>query len=373
MDFLEPAKEAARWIAAQPVSDVSLYSGRAGIVVFLVELADATGDTAHRSAAEAVADSLLDDADGQPSGLYDGVAGLAFALEVVNDGERLSRAAAMLRSRAQRAGRGVLWSDSADIFGGAAGIGLVLLRAARALPDADLLDLAAAAGIGLIDGNHHRAAGMPNFSHGAAGVSYFLATLFRETRDIRFKAAALLGAESLLAIADTRDGGCLIHHQAPGPGEPPLHYLGWCHGPVGTARLFHRLSQITGDTSWSERVRHCARSIATSGIPGNETPGLWNNAGQCCGLAGVADFFFDLHHATGDPAAREFAERVTRHVLAKAERAPDGLTWTHAEHRKRPDELEAQAGYMQGAAGIGALFLHASRGRTVTFPDSPWS
>jgi lantibiotic modifying enzyme len=276
----------------------------------------------------------------------------------------------------------VLWNNSADVFGadvfgGAAGIGLVLLRAARALGDPALLDLAADAGVGLIDGGHFRVARLPNFSHGAAGVSYFLATLFRDTRDVRFKAAALAGAESLLAVADTRDAGCLVHHHVPGPGEPALHYLGWCHGPAGTARLFHRLSQITGDAAWTDRVRSCARSIAVSGIPEREAPGLWNNAGQCCGLAGVADFFFALHRATGSGEDRDFAERVARHVLARGERTAGGLRWTHAEHRKRPDDLEAQAGYMQGAAGIGAMCLHADacahgRAPSITFPDSPW-
>ena len=247
-------------------------------------------------------------------------------------------------------------------------------RHAATLGDPALLDLAVDAGVGLIDGGHFRSARMPNFSRGVAGVAYFLATLFRETRDPRFKAAALFGAERLLAMADTSGGGCAIHHHEPGPGERPIYYLGWCHGPVGVARLFYRLGQVTGDAAWMEWVGRCARSIVASGIRERQAPGLWNNVGQCCGLAGVADFFFQLRNGGHD---REFAERVAQHVFERGERTADGLKWTHAEHRKNPDDLEAQAGYMQGAAGIGAMFVHAdasARGRSssIRFPDSPW-
>ena len=381
-EYLDAARAAARWIATVPVADPSLYSGRAGIVVFYLELSEATGDPTYRAAAEALGRELLETIDDEQAGLYDGVAGIGFALGELSTRvdaryrAALARIAEVLRSRARRVGRGRQWNDSADVFGGAAGIGLALVHAARALGDPTLFDLAIDAGVGLIDGGHHRPAAMPNFSHGAAGVSYFLATLFRETRDARFKVAALAGAEHLIAIADTRDEGCRIHHHEPGPGEHPLYYLGWCHGPVGVARLFYRLAQITGDTAWMEWVRRCARSIAASGIPERQTPGLWNNVGQCCGLAGIADFFFQLD-TIGGYRDTEFAERLVRQVLTRAERIRTGLRWTQAEHRTRPGDLEAQAGYMQGAAGIGAMLLRAdacARGRaaSIRFPDSPW-
>jgi len=375
--YLDAARDAARWIATRPVADATLYYGRAGIVLFQLELHDATGDSSYRDAADAGRSALVDALDDQACGLYDGIAGIGFALGALGDQEGLARAAAQLRKRARRIGRGVLWSDSVDVFGGVAGIGLALVHAARTLGDPALLDLAIRAGVGLIDGGHFRPGRMPNFSHGASGVSYFLATLFRETRDLRFKTAALAGAEHLLAIADTSNRGFRIYHHTPGPNEHPLYYLGWCHGPVGAARLFYRLAQISGDAGWMDHVRRCARAIVASGIPERQAPGLWNNAGQCCGLAGVADFFLQLHAATGDAADREFADRIARHVLERAERTADGLKWTHAEHRNDPGDLEAQTGYMQGAAGIGAMFVHAdaaARGQapSIRLPDSPW-
>ena len=385
--YLEAACDAARWVSAADVDGPYLYSGASGIVIFHLELYEATGDPAFRDAADAGGRRLLDaleTIDAQsPCGLYDGAAGLAFAFgelaERVDPEYRsaLARVTGRLQSRARRVGRGVLWNDSADVFGGTSGIGLLLLYAARGLGDPALADLAIDAGVGLVDGGHFRPAGMVNFSHGAAGVSYFLATLFRETRDVRFKSAAVAGAERLLAMADTTDGGCVIRHHEPGPDEPPLYYLGWCHGPAGVARLFYRMAQIGGEASWLDWVRRCARSIVTRGVPEMQTPGLWNNAGQCCGLAGIADFFFQLHAVSGDRSDRDFGERVARAVLARRDQVAGGLRWTHAEHRARPDDLEAQAGYMQGAAGIGAMLVHAdacARGRplSIRFPDSPW-
>lgn len=35
-----------------------------------------------------------------------------------------------------------------------------------------------------------------------------------------------------------------------------------------------------------------------------------------------------------------------------------GRSWSQAEHRARPDFVETQTGFMQGAAGIGSFLLH---------------
>ncbi|HEV3141474.1 MAG TPA: lanthionine synthetase LanC family protein, partial [Vicinamibacterales bacterium] len=224
--YLDAARGAARWVATVDVGDPFLYAGRAGIVIFQLDLFEATGDTTYRDAADqggrSLVDALVRSGRESPCGLYDGVAGLGFAfgeLAVrVNPDYRdaLSHATGILESRAMHAGRGVLWNDNTDVFGGASGIGLLLLYAARALGEPRLLELAIDAGAGLVDGGHFRRSAMPNFSHGAAGVAYFLATLFRETRDLRFKTAALAGADRLLAIADTRDDRCVIRHHEPG-------------------------------------------------------------------------------------------------------------------------------------------------------------
>jgi lantibiotic modifying enzyme len=216
---------------------------------------------------------------------------------------------------------------------------------------------------------------MPNFSHGTAGIAYFLASLYCVTKEQKYLDGALSGAAYLKSVAKTDDDVCLIFHHEP-EGED-LFYLGWCHGPVGTARLFYRLYQITDDPEWMEWAEKGARGILQSGIPDQEVPGFWNNVGVCCGSAGVAEFFLSLFDVTQKQEYMDFAEELTEQILDKAQQDETGMRWVQAEHRSRPDFLQAQTNLMQGAAGIGLWLLRLeehSKGRKlrIVFPDNPF-
>jgi lantibiotic modifying enzyme len=220
---------------------------------------------------------------------------------------------------------------------------------------------------------------MPNFSHGTAGVAYFLATLYQETRQKKFLDAALAGTRYLLSIAKTDGGVCLIFFNEPWAKD--IYYLGWCHGPAGTARLFYRLYQVTGDRKWMDWVNKSARGVLASGIPEKQTPGFWNNVGQCCGSAGVVEFFLSLHRLTRDPEYLNFAQRVADDMWDRGTREGGGadakLKWIQAEHRLAPELLIAQTGYMQGASGIAMSLLHLGEFHraldpAITLPDSPF-
>jgi lantibiotic modifying enzyme len=314
--YLDLALRCARWIStheraaepgavwpADPLQPESVgldfYNGMPGVVVFLAELHRATGDqtwlrSARKGAAYLAAAMERRDASRLDAGLYTGVAGLAFTFMVLHsvDAEgrhevALRRALELLHQRATEAEGGVHWNGSHDIISGNAGIGLLLLEAHRQSGDAAHLDLARRAGDRLIAVGEKGRAGliwypslsmrrnMPNFSHGTAGVAYFLATLYERTREQRFLDAALAGAAYLDAIAVRKDGGTVIHHHDEGGEE--LFYLSWCHGPAGTARLFHRLHRVTGDGRWREWVTSLGRGMLAAGIPERRTPGFWNN------------------------------------------------------------------------------------------------
>jgi lantibiotic modifying enzyme len=415
-EYLDAALAAERWIRASaqrtggttlwpadprdPASvSYNLYSGMPGIVLFYLEAWHATGDKPFLDFARSGATALLARIENEnDSGLYTGLAGIGFAIietyKATKDPafrQGALRCLELFRQRAHKAGAGIEWNDTTDVISGASGTGLFLLYAAHSLNDKSAKELAVQAGLRLIELGRPENGGlkwaqdpkfprlMPNFSHGTAGVAYFLATLYQETRQKKFLDAALGGARYLLSIANTDGGVCLIFHNEPFAKD--IYYLSWCHGPAGTARLFYRLFQITGDRSWMDWVKKGARGILASGIPEKLTPGFWNNVGQCCGSAGVVEFFLALHRVTRDPEYLAFARRVAADLLARATREGSGpastLKWVQAEHRLAPKQLVAQTGYMQGASGIAMSLLHLDEfdralRPAITLPDSPF-
>jgi len=407
------AGQTAAWIAASAVKGpdgtswpaipsepqpaaLDLYSGVPGVVLFYLQAYASTGAPTYLDQARGGADFLLAKMAGvQGAGLYEGLSGIAFTLEETfkatqDDKYRKGFLDALdrIRAGAKASGNGIEWRPTTDIISGAAGTGLFLLYAYHKTGDRTWLELAAKAGSRLVDLGRPESGGlkwamdpsfprlMPNFSHGTAGIAYFLAALYREMKRPEFLEAALAGAKYLLAVANTESDSCLIFHDE--PDNTGLYYLGWCHGPVGTARLFYLLSEVTGDDSWLDWVRRSANGLLKSGLPEEETPGFWNNAGICCGLAGVGEFFLDLNRALGDPAYLAFSKRVALRLLAKSTIVDLKMFWVQAEHRTRPDYLFAQTGYMQGAAGIGTfLFRLADAARPkperIVFPDTPFT
>ncbi|MEM9554579.1 MAG: lanthionine synthetase LanC family protein [Acidobacteriota bacterium] len=417
----------------------NLYAGNIGVVLYWLErwrhtlndeaLAKARAGADHilaslpASLPEAPPESTVDAvqvAPGDLYGLYTGWGGVAWGLEQVHraTGDARYRQGALqlldqIHQSVDLAGTDhssqaeggenegaplVAWSLVTDVLLGNAGIGLLLLWADTTYDRPESRALAAGTGRWLLAHAEPRPGGiswpielggdlvMPNFSHGAAGNGYFLASLYQATGEQTFLDGALAASGHLLTIADTgaamRDDAadgetCLIFHFE-GDGEE-RHYLGFCHGPVGTTRFFERLHAVTGDDTWHDWVERGTRALTASGIPEHQTPGYWNNVSQCCGAAGVIDHFVAQYRRTGDRAHLDFARRMADDLIARAT-ADDsgGLRWIQAEHRVRPDELEAQVGYMQGAAGIGIALFHldaALRDRDLEplrFVDNPW-
>lgn len=410
--YLEAALKTENWIAGSALAEPkgiawpadpkdpksvnsTLYAGNPGGVLFYLELYAATGDKDYLEKACAGADYLLAGLPEEKTmSLYEGLAGIGFALQEIYKAsnkpkyqEAFLDCLKRIKKEAKPVGKGVDWSGPTDIISGSAGIGLFLIKAASELKDASLIELASRAGDRLVELGKPENGGlkwamdetfprlMPNFSHGTAGVAYFLVTLYEKTKKKEHLDGALAGAKYLLSVAKTDGDACLIFHNEPDGKD--LYYLGWCHGPVGTARLFFRLHGTTGEASWLDWVKRSANGIMESGIPEKQTPGFWNNAGICCGLAGVGDFFLSLYETTRHKEYLNFCKRIMEKLMASASREGEGLKWVQAEHRTRPELLIAQTGLMQGAAGIGLFLLHMDaleRGRRIkiVLPDTPF-
>ena len=372
----------------------SLYHGGAGVVLFYMELHRATDERRFLEIAieggRELAQSLQDAGESSVA-IYSGLPGYAFVLNELAKASGLAEfrtAAAVLvqqiGDQAQQLGSGIGWiepipfSDITGITGerevldlsiGAAGAGVGLLYAHRNVLHPKALEWAMQTADRLlemsVDGdggpNWLMMADMPfpfdapNFAHGAAGVGYFLADLYRATDEPKYLDVAIAAAGYVEAHAAPSGDGHLVCHTEQ---NPDLYYLGVCHGPPGTGRFMYLLHEITGDTRWLDWLHANMQGLRATGAPETRSRGLWNNLGQCCGDAGIGDYALFLHRATRDPQYLELAQRIAV-VVADASTIEDGKrSWEQAEHRERPDFVERQTGYMQGAAGIGSFLLH---------------
>jgi lantibiotic modifying enzyme len=428
-NYLAAAKEAARWIRSaesradgggywlpdpdhpEKAATVSLpsgfYSGSAGIVLFFLQLAEATGDESYIEDAKRGGDYLLrswrESVASNPAqlGYYSGLAGTMFGLVELWKATRMSsyrdaalQAANALVSAARPIDSGIEWGGPCGMSGDA-GILLCLLHVLDAWGGQAVRDAAIGAGTRLVERAEQDSRGglrwqgfppalmgapegtyWPNFQLGTSGVAFALGRLAHRTDDPRFLAAARAGALNLERIAAVKRDAALVPYRE--PDSSSIYYLGYCGGPAGTARLFYELYRITKEDhylAWTERLAH---GIMESGIPERQTPGFWNVACQCCGSAGISDFFLGLWAATKRPEYLAFARRVGSQLLSRAvDLDGKGCRWYQAYTRVKPWEVTAETGYMIGAAGIGASFVHLhlaeqGRYRMPAFPDNPF-
>jgi lantibiotic modifying enzyme len=380
--------------------------GTAGPVMFFAEAFATTGDQrwldAAKHGARWMAASLDDVAAGWAGcGLFTGIAGWAVALDLIaehsGDAETASLAERVLRKLLEAASagpRGAHWDGITEILWGTAGIGCALLSLGPKYLGPPAVELAASAGDWLLGaaetapdgirwglgdgayatGRYNPRLRYPNFAHGTAGIAFFLARLAQQTGERRFLDASLAGTGWVLTTLRTDDDTCAAFHHE--PDATGLFTLGWCHGPPGLGWLFRQLELTTGDPTWRTWLRRAARTDTASGIPARKEPGFWDNVARCCGSAGVAEFFLDLHRLEGDPADLEFATLMVDDLLGRAITDVAGTRWSNYEFRAAEPDLPPETGYLQGAPGIGSTLLRLHRHLsgdpwTVRWPHAP--
>jgi len=206
---------------------------------------------------------------------------------------------------------------------------------------------------------------MPNWSHGQAGVAGALAAAGTALDRPDLVEAARLGAEHLLGLGDTGDGGLRLPHRIPGKEDLDTYTYTWCHGPAGTSLLFAALDRagvttVGGRTPYAWE-RACLHSLQVSGIPERRYPGFWDNDGRCCGTAGVGDVVLNVWQRTGDDADLAFAERLGDALVDRARHDDEHVYWRFVEHRNDDPLLPPRPGWMQGAAGIAAYLFRLAR------------
>ncbi|MFI6801252.1 lanthionine synthetase LanC family protein [Streptosporangium canum] len=388
----------ARGRSALPGQPLSLYSGAAGIVLFFLELAAATGDESYLDDAVAGARYLAATWREQADlSLHHGLAGVMFVLAEAGwaTGESSFEVeAGAVADHIVRGARpvdgGLGWTgDPAQRGDG--GIILGLLHAAGILGVPAYQEIAVEAGARIAElavPGHRFGDGAcadlpldavtPGFLSGTAGTAFLLARLYGLTGHSGFLRAARRGADFVRAISVVTERCAMVPHHIPQGRD--LHYLGFCSGSAGVARMFYELYRVAGDAGDLDWVERLARGIVRSGVPGRQTDGHWNVACQCCGTAGLVELFVGLWAATGRQTHLEFAHELGVNLVGRATRHDEqGSRWYQAYRRMRPWEVTADTGYMIGAAGIGAALLHLDATtrpqevrRLMLPPDNPF-
>jgi lantibiotic modifying enzyme len=416
--YLEVARDALRWVAGTAVPaeggvrwpvDLApgahladdMYHGTAGVLISFCE-ARASGltefdDVAARAAgrlrwvaansARWAAGKAAADPDGEScwTGLYEGIAGHAAALRmwahVSGDAEAATEAITRLaeiglRGRANRyndiisgeAGMLVVLADASELAQAAAATAAIADRLAgdaaweNGEPDWDLCK-----------GFPYR---MPGFSHGAAGIGFALARAGSALGRPDLIDVAALAASRLVRLGVRSDGTLLVPNRgAATPPDDPVSY-GWCHGPTGTVRLFSLLEQLRPGQGWAARAQACRQAVRASGLPARLFPGFWDNLGQCCGSAGVAEMALDVYQESSDPEWLAWADSLAQDILSRRISDDAGVRWSNTEFRADPPELPPMVGWMQGAAGIAGFLSRLSRvhadgpaARQLAWPD----
>jgi lantibiotic modifying enzyme len=391
------------------------YSGSAGHVFFLTQLYAATGKREYLDSAILGARYIIDNYDGErfvipfaeslaaPWTLYTGAAGVAFVFieltrlspdpEIEAFARKISD---QIASAAHETQAGLVWSGKQGLMGDWGTI-LFLLYAAEYYNEASYRELAVRAGEPVLALGEAAPTGMrfnalktipgfapalagkefPNFEFGAAGAGYTLARLYEAGGDRRFLDAALESAKYIRSIALEKDGGALIPYRF--PDLPDVFYLGFCHGPAGTGRLFYKLYELTGDTSHLDFLKRLVHGLELSGAPETHSQGYWHCYSQCCGTAAQTELFLSVWAATGDEAYLELARRAGRHILGAAAAFSESVEvkWYQAFERVNPASVSLDTGYQIGAAGIGGALLRlglADEGRfsVIRLPDDPF-
>ena len=368
-------------------SDDTLYSGTAGIVLALLEGHRHFGDDRYAAAATRGASTLAESVSHwDHASLYFGLAGMAVALHAVHEqlGEQFADdAVAVAVEQVRRRFDGERWSEDFELLAGNAGVAL----GALSVGDHELALLAVTPYLRTAEETPHGVnwedrAGVPSrlhhISHGTLGIVASLAAVGAACGQPELIALALAGAADVVARNEADSTGFLVPHSDPQyrPDRVERFSYGWCHGPAGDAQVFRQLAQVTGDTGWTSLGDRCWSTITESGLPQRLRPGFWDNNGRCCGTAGVLALACDRFVERDQDLA--FAHVLVGDLLSRATIDADGARWSNFEHRATPSDLEPEAGWASGNAGIARELLRFARitsggdpAYAISWPDQP--
>ncbi len=192
----------------------------------------------------------------------------------------------------------------------------------------------------------------PNFEFGTAGIGYLFVKVYEISGDDRFLKAAKATTIYLKSIAVKQDKGYLIPYKLEKYNN--LFYLGNCHGPVGTSKLFYELYKVTKEKDFLDDILQLHEGAKSLGAPFKQSEGFWNTTCLCCGPAGYIPFYIGLYKLSKDTIWKTNAYKVGELLVGTRK----GISWEIAFDRTNPNLLTKPAGYFTGTAGMVESLLH---------------
>jgi type 2 lantibiotic biosynthesis protein LanM len=362
-----------RW-EVQPADD-SVYHGRLGVLLFLEYLCRETAPDARlRGLRDQLREQWL---AGDPATAYygagalDGLAGDLYIASILaaHDGNQAYLA---------RARQVVTLLGSCDISGldwlsGAAGVAVVLCRAATAMGAADPVSAMAlgrarqlvqdilcemvprpvGASWDTLDGEP-----LIGFAHGSAGIAFALsecAMVLEPTLAAECESAVRAACAWERSCYDESAGNWPDLRPMPGAGDAPRFSATWCSGSagIGLARGRLLLRSIPGEPDSASLQADLRRAVGASCAVG-----LGHGQGLCHGDMGVAETLLVAAQSGQQPGWQGKALGIA-HMVAAEVLAHDGLVTL--EFGPRLD----LPGLFNGAAGIGYELLRCAFPRRV--------
>ncbi|MGT2907351.1 lanthionine synthetase LanC family protein [Streptococcus dentiloxodontae] len=368
--------------------EISLYSGSAGIIHFLLHFYQVTGNEQYLQDAEAAfpyinyrwKEARELSLAFSPWAFTSGYTGVAFAAaelykftqkevyktlaEEITDG-------AIADAKVSEDGVGRYWTGSFGILADS-GTFLEILSLAEQFDRQDWRDFAVEAGRVLLNKGLDYADGgryfegssfggkiIPGFPIGAGGVAYTLLKLYQASGDKAFLEATSGVKDFYHAIYEHQGDTIKLPHDL--PSEEPVHYLGYCGGNAGLIRYLYEDYKFSHDEANLAEIEQLIQSIVDLGAPEEHSAGYWHTVAYCCGSAGFLNAFLSVWQITDKDKYLDYAKRTALQLLKDGDlyenEGKTAIKWEEAYTRLEPDNISAPIGFYEGAAGVASVLL----------------